>query len=498
MGMAASQVRFLQLTGRKHDISRELQHLSLEKMDLTRDMQKVTRDYQSALSAKTIKWSNNAGVSYVDISYNTLMTPNAANMKSPVMVSDTSGKIVLNRHYQKYAQMLDEAGGVWAGDIKNQILSELTGIPIETLDEMDAATAAMYTAVDNYEDAREDYDEWEYDEGKAGTEYLTIDKLAKNLGSFDGDDLAALYSKKDGCVSITSTEDLKRFADSVYNSLSKYFVDDEALLGSNDNTALRKGCDSFVDYYLSLMTDSDSANSLREQEGLTFSLFSWNLDVSKAFECIMGGYKENKGSMGTNELTGNQTYLVRHTDTTAWTNWYKGLEERQATCDTCKAEYDSSVNTANMLMTADQETELKYYDLLFQSIADNGWTYDAQIDDSEYLSQMFQNNSYMITTIDENPCYDASIPPSMRNYKYTYETDIASNFDKMYMVNDSDARNEALVNYEYKKGIINAKESRIDTRMKNLETEQTAITKMLESIDQVKNDNIERTFGIWG
>ena len=35
-------------------------------------------------------------------------------------------------------------------------------------------------------------------------------------------------------------------------------------------------------------------------------------------------------------------------------------------------------------------------------------------------------------------------------------------------------------------------------RMKNLETEQSSINKMLESIDKVKNENIENTFGIWG
>ena len=57
MGMAASQVRLLQLTGRKNDIGRQLQHLSLEKTSLTRAMRNVTKDYQEALSSKILKWS---------------------------------------------------------------------------------------------------------------------------------------------------------------------------------------------------------------------------------------------------------------------------------------------------------------------------------------------------------------------------------------------------------------------------------------------------------
>ena len=65
------------------------------------------------------------------------------------------------------------------------------------------------------------------------------------------------------------------------------------------------------------------------------------------------------------------------------------------------------------------------------------------------------------------------------------------------MVNDSEARDKALVEYEYKKSLISNKESKIDIRMKNLETEQASIKKMMESITKVKEDNIERTMEIF-
>jgi hypothetical protein len=140
---------------------------------------------------------------------------------------------------------------------------------------------------------------------------------------------------------------------------------------------------------------------------------------------------------------------------------------------------------------------LNYYDLLFQTIADNGWTHNYQVEDSEYLNQMLQNNDYYLTTIEKNKCYDSSKKTDERNTQFYYDTTIASNFENLFMVNDSDARNDALVDYEYKKGIISSKEERVDVRMKNLESENAAISKMLESIDKVKSDNIERTFGIW-
>ena len=80
---------------------------------------------------------------------------------------------------------------------------------------------------------------------------------------------------------------------------------------------------------------------------------------------------------------------------------------------------------------------------------------------------------------------------------YEYDTDIASNYDKIVSVNDSKAQNDAMAKYEAEKSRINEKESVIDTRMKNLETEQASIKEMIKGIESVRNDNTERTFSIF-
>ena len=105
MGMAASQVRLLQLTDRKNTIGRELQHLSLQKTSLSRDMQRVTKNYQAALSSKTLKFSNNAGVTYVDLSYANLMRPSAANGNKPYLLTNASNQIIVDSKYEKYAEI---------------------------------------------------------------------------------------------------------------------------------------------------------------------------------------------------------------------------------------------------------------------------------------------------------------------------------------------------------------------------------------------------------
>ena len=95
MGMAASQARLLQLTSRKNDIGYELTRLSNDKVSLSREMQKVSRKYQDSLNQKVLKWSNNNGVSYIDLSYNNLMKPSTMNQNKPYLLTDQNDKIVI-------------------------------------------------------------------------------------------------------------------------------------------------------------------------------------------------------------------------------------------------------------------------------------------------------------------------------------------------------------------------------------------------------------------
>ena len=79
-----------------------------------------------------------------------------------------------------------------------------------------------------------------------------------------------------------------------------------------------------------------------------------------------------------------------------------------------------------------------------------------------------------------------------------YDTDIASNNSHVVSVRDNDVANDAQIEYERKKSIINEKESAIDLRLQDLQTELSAINQMIQGVESVRDDNIERTFGIFG
>ena len=97
MGMSASQVRFLSLQNRKHTIGRELSTLSNRKMALSRDMNKVSKNYTEALNQINLKWSSDSGATYQNLTYDLMMRPNELNTETPYIITNAkNGRVVLN------------------------------------------------------------------------------------------------------------------------------------------------------------------------------------------------------------------------------------------------------------------------------------------------------------------------------------------------------------------------------------------------------------------
>ena len=291
MGLPATACRYMFLTARKDDISLQLNLLADTKTRLMGDMDEVSREYQNALNQKNYKWTNNGGATYTDIRYCELMKPSSMNQNKPYLITDQNEKIVVDKQYQKYAELISpngNPGGDWRSS-RTEILSELTGID----------QAKIEAAISN-----------------------------------NGEDL-----------------------------------------------------------------------------------------------------------------------------------------------------------------TSNEKTLIKFYDTLFSSIAEKGWTYNEQVSDPDYLNQVFQNNFYTITTVDSTSEYD--IFENGYTWKNEYNTDVVSNMKNIVTVNDKNSTEIAYAEYQNKKSKINMKETRIDMRMKNLETEQSAINQMLESYQKIMQDNIDRTLNLF-
>lgn len=492
MGMAASQGRLLQLTSRKHSIGLQLTTLSNQKMSLTREMRKVSQEYNDSLNAKVLKWSNNQGVTYTDISYSNLMHPSEMNQNTPYLLTNSSGQVVLDSRYQKYAAMVSPngaPGGNWE-DNRTKILSDLTGIDTETIDDLENYKKTVYEKNQNIQNLLAN-------EPKIKSKTTGVEDILATIGSKTGSTNGAGFSSgsnwaeayKNGAT-ITlggdvegSKNNLESILTQLSNTLGKSLEKPEAF---------DKACETFLeDSKLGFEGHASVTNTPVHKDGSNFVV-----SVNSMIDQIMSSYLTNGGAYtDSNSYDGSLKYVWYDIESDKYKEEKAIHDEWVDQYNAAIGEYDKAVIEKNKVLTSEQESSIKFYDTLFSTIAEKGWECNSQVEDNEYLNQMLQNNVYTITTVENEEEYNEET--GIFEFQNQYNTNIASNFSKIISVNDSDLRNDALVDYEYKKSIINAKEQRIDTRMKDLETEQSAINQMMQGIEQVRNDNIERTFSIF-
>lgn len=480
MGLSASNIRLLSLTNRNASITRQLQHLSLEKMALTRESQKYSKEYNEALSTKTLKWTNNNGVTYTDLSYNTLMKPNAFNNKTPYLLTDSNGRVVLDSKYAEYAKLISPNGAA-GGDYdsnRTALLSQITGIPEESFSNFNTTDKATENALNAKSKAKEAMDK----AYKKATVSLSAENIAKNYWGKIGDIDFKSTSNVDLGKKDSAKSKLESLKTSIVNTMQNKFI------GDKEQEAFKTAVETVIaDITGKMSGDKEfSDDCIPENDG------KYSLDIKAFAERIMSVYA---GLDGVNSVSrdGDEAKYQFKGDDASW----QAYLDAKAAYEEASKKYSDSAQENEMIFTAEQENKILYYDSLFQAIADNGWVQDDMVEDGNYLNQMMQNNFYTITTMTRNDLYDENSTESAKQYKYNYDTDIPSNFDKIISVNDDNTRQDAQAKYEYNKSIINAKESRIDTRMKNLQTEQAAINQMMESIKGVMKDNIDRTMNIF-
>lgn len=490
MGYSCSQVTLLALTARKNDIGRELQHCSLQKNSLSRDMVRVTQNYQNALNSKVYKWSNNAGASYVDLSYSTLMNPGAANKNQPYLITNSDGKIVLNSKYEKYAEMISpngKAGGDWQSN-RTAILSQLTGLSEDKINNASVTSEAVNTAAENVNAIQKEMDKLKEPVNTDSDKefFARAGKVATNGSSYD---IANLYKSSSTWTNLGDANTAKSALTNILNGIAtnmKNYLSDE------DYESFTNACNTYMTdngHYFGGTSDNAKQGLEDGIAGIKKNGNNYEVNMYTILNAVLGSY-ENDNNCNTNNY-GSKVYYTRDKQSTKWQTWNTQYQALQTKLDDAKSQHKTAVDTDNQAMTADEESSINFYDQLFSAIASQGWVTDSLIEDNDYLNNMFQNNQYYITVMENETDSDGKVTTD-------YTQKLASDLDNIVSVNDTDYQNEALVEYEREKADISEKETRIDTRMQNLETEQSAINEMIKGVEQVRDDNKDRTFSIFG
>ena len=134
--------------------------------------------------------------------------------------------------------------------------------------------------------------------------------------------------------------------------------------------------------------------------------------------------------------------------------------------------------------------EFNYYVNLFEEIQANGGctTIDEQCVNgdagNEWLNNMVSSGRVLIDVYNGKEWEQTSVATS-------------TNENNLKEVQDDTDLKKAEAEYEHELDVINTKDTKYDQDLSKLETERTSITTEIESIGKVRDDNIERTFGIF-
>lgn len=137
MGLAASQARLLTITARKADCEFLSMNLSHQKLALSRSMEQVSSEYQTALNQTKLVYDYyGSGDSDLALTYGLLMSPSVYNDYYPKLVTDSKNRVVLN---SAYAQAARAAGipaegllGTPSSDVRNSFIEALANYGVIT------------------------------------------------------------------------------------------------------------------------------------------------------------------------------------------------------------------------------------------------------------------------------------------------------------------------------------------------------------------------------
>ena len=119
-----------------------------------------------------------------------------------------------------------------------------------------------------------------------------------------------------------------------------------------------------------------------------------------------------------------------------------------------------------------------FYDALFNQIAINGWVENSHMNDNEYLATMLRNGTMFLSSISDDDFY--------------YQSNYATN-KYIKEVTDEEGIAQAEAKYQREKRRIQNKESILDMKMKNLDTEISALNQEYSSIKNIINTSIKNS-----
>ena len=264
-----------------------------------------------------------------------------------------------------------------------------------------------------------------------------------------------------------------------------YYIGDTAL-GEYNNGGYGTGVDGFM----------------TEAEGVVYELHK--SEDSKLASLYNSMFESNMGEMTRSDkqsaIAAFRDYLYSHYQSEIFlaTTFNKNtatidnlLYDPSNPADAAEAVANMGDYIAENIGDADN-MQFNYYLKLFDAIKEAGGCQeiDAAVKDGDDGATWFQN---MIKA----GLISIQMSDRVNNKWSVTNLATSANVNCLQEKTDTNAAKKADAEYEHALKIINTKDTRFDTELSKLETERTAITQEMDSIKKVRDDNEQRTFGIF-
>ena len=550
MGLAASQARLLSLTARQHTVEGRAQYLQAQKLRLANESDRVYENYVNALDATSIQtksYDSNGKVHWLDGSLNNLMRYDAddKSLGNIYYVQDiNSGKLYMptnlvnayNSSNNDVFQFLNNMGIKYEKDVYNNeymdALSTVNAYKNEGYDTFPYSQAQVETYKSLRSETLNPAKSSTYNNADELYKLVSFSESTTNKGVYYPSDktqysaLLAQLNNLKGTTYYTGTN--KTIIDYISNfDVSGVFADTSK---ASNISATTNEPDKTLYVYWDKAKENEKENEEDKQQiddlmklKMLLNGGSWK-KTSNIFDSIFGtiliGEATTTGNIytddmqntlnaytGTNNANMGEALVKMASDikdsetnkalTTANNNFqtfFTSIGTTQEEFETKLSNYNTYNNAVADLSTKDQTTYTKYeddnlgpyYEQIFNAIEAAGGCTEITTENAKsgsWLTNMVKNAQVVLATFDNDKKELDNITAS-------------SNVGLREISNDREIT-KADSEYEADMEAINSKETKYNTQLNQLESERNAIQTEIQSLKQIREDNISSTFKLF-
>ena len=544
MGLSASQVRLLSLTGRQHSIESDAQRIMSNKLRLANESDKVYQNYINSLDETVLKtqqtFKETGGKSWIDASLNNLMRYNTDdNYTGNIFyVQDmSSGKLYLPTeilsNYEHYSDM--------------QSFVESYGVHYTQVDQNEYILTQYRDAIANGWNTEMTEAQYEgyYASAGVNTTYHDIKSYVQTL-------LNAIPARDSNAIYTVADDTLSDAATTFYNALTNFMAHDGYLTEFNDSqrgifkavvseyerlskvrlSSEEKLKDEYTFYGKDYKASFLGRTYYETPEDTTYNITAGDsISANGAFEMLLNGgsvtWKETKVYTGagfihnvysnkerTEDMYSQETNIALRKYNNVYqglnctnlgqalqqilTN-YSGVIETSYLADNgltkknlehyeLYREYARLYNsyTPDYVMVPDDKVKAEYYEQMYKAIEAAGGGIELSAEKAKsasWITNMIKSSQVVLN------CWDVETD-SLTKTSAALHTSLREVTDKTEIERISQE-------YEADLTIVNEKDRKFDQELEKLDAERSAITSEMESLKKVIQENVDRNFKLF-